>query len=297
MSKNQDQRFRAYCFTLNNYTPEEEETLQSKDVLDKVSYMIYGHEVAPTTGTPHLQGFVYFKSGKTLSAANRALTKRIHLEIARGGVESNTEYCSKDATDIFTYGSAPSQGKRVDLDGCRGILQAGGNMRKVTQECDSYQAVRMSEVWLKYHEKPRDFQTKVYWFFGATGTGKSRAAHEFLGSSAYQCDQSKWWEGYDGHSRVVMDEVRASWMPFARLLRLFDWYGYRVEYKGGTRQFRARVVVCTAPLPPKLMYVDCGEDTEQLNRRFVQIVEFTKDSNPWLEGKIIPFHISPEDDI
>lgn len=53
---------KQYVFTYNNYTPEGEAAL--KAWLGKnTKYAVYGHEVAPTTGTPHLQG--YFSLKKT----------------------------------------------------------------------------------------------------------------------------------------------------------------------------------------------------------------------------------------
>lgn len=51
--------FRNWCFTLNNYTPEEEILIQSK-VPDEISYVAYSHEQGKE-GTPHLQGYLQMK--------------------------------------------------------------------------------------------------------------------------------------------------------------------------------------------------------------------------------------------
>lgn len=50
-------RLKRICFTLNNYGPEDENRIQSNGELYR--YAIYGREVAPTTGTKHLQGRGY----------------------------------------------------------------------------------------------------------------------------------------------------------------------------------------------------------------------------------------------
>lgn len=47
----------AWCFTLNNYTDEEIRRLESLEC----ERLVVGKEVAPTTGTPHLQGYIRFK--------------------------------------------------------------------------------------------------------------------------------------------------------------------------------------------------------------------------------------------
>lgn len=43
-----------WCFTLNNYTLKEYEALQNQEC----RYLLMGKEIAPTTGTPHIQGYI-----------------------------------------------------------------------------------------------------------------------------------------------------------------------------------------------------------------------------------------------
>lgn len=51
MSRN---RLKRVCFTLNNYTEEDEQRIQAG--VEFYRYAVYGRELAPTTGTRHLQG-------------------------------------------------------------------------------------------------------------------------------------------------------------------------------------------------------------------------------------------------
>jgi len=48
----------GFVFTLNNYTPEQELVLQGAIGQVGVFYISYGREIAPTTNTPHLQGYL-----------------------------------------------------------------------------------------------------------------------------------------------------------------------------------------------------------------------------------------------
>lgn len=95
-------RCRRWVFTLNNYTPVEEGLLQTAEI----PFVIYGREIAPGTGTPHLQGYIELcDRGSTLSAVKKILgIDRIHLEQARGSAHECIVYCSKDG-NVFQSGN------------------------------------------------------------------------------------------------------------------------------------------------------------------------------------------------
>jgi len=83
-------RNRAHLFTWNNYPA------TYADVLDRLPsrYLVAGEEIAPRTGTPHLQGYVVWKDGKTVPSVRRLL-RGCHIEIARGNHAENDSYCRK----------------------------------------------------------------------------------------------------------------------------------------------------------------------------------------------------------
>jgi len=113
-------RAKRWVFTLNNYTEEEVEHLTT--VGPTVEYLIFAKEIAPDTGTPHLQGFVVFHSQLYLAAVKAIVGERAHLEVARGSPSQNEKYCRKDDTPedcIFSWGVLPGpQGRRTDLSEC-----------------------------------------------------------------------------------------------------------------------------------------------------------------------------------
>jgi len=264
-----DKRSRAWTWTsflLN------EEFIQLIDC----DYLIYGREACPDTGKKHLQGYIYMANAKTRSSMKKTFNDNtLHLLVSAGSAEQNYDYCSKDG-DIFEKGIKPKQGKRNDLDNIREIIKANGGMRKVVEVATSYQSVKMAEQILKYHEPKRLFSTdfKIYWFYGETGSGKTRTAYELAGDDYYVClNTGKWWDGYDGHKTVIIDDFRANFCCFAELLKIIQPYEYRVETKGGTRQLLATTFFITSPYRPEQIY-NTREDIKQLLRRITDLKEF-----------------------
>lgn len=85
-----------WCFTFNNYTDEDIKILSSSN--SSISSYIFGEEVAPTTGTKHLQGYIQFK---TKVRPMGMFNDKIHWEKARGSREANINYCGKDGV-VYT---------------------------------------------------------------------------------------------------------------------------------------------------------------------------------------------------
>lgn len=83
---------KKWCFTLNNYSPEELVELETTFLRRGFSYVI-GLEVGEQ-GTPHLQG--YIRSESKLRPVEAIGMKRIHWEKVRGTEEQNISYCTKE---------------------------------------------------------------------------------------------------------------------------------------------------------------------------------------------------------
>lgn len=79
-----------WVFTVNNYSPEDITRIESIDCL----FFIFGLETAPTTGTPHLQGYIEFSQYKRRSAVSK-LIPHAFLAPAKGNRRQNIIYCSK----------------------------------------------------------------------------------------------------------------------------------------------------------------------------------------------------------
>lgn len=263
-------RYRDYCFTDFSL---DEDFLQSLDY----SYLCYGLEKCPNTGREHLQGYIYFKNAKSFSAVKKLLPTQ-HLERSNGSTADNVKYCSKEG-NFKEFGDRPSQGARNDIKIIKDkILTGEFNIRDVVASATSYQSVRMAEVCLKYFEPSRNWKPTVCWYYGETGTGKTRDAFEEC-EEPYLCmEDNRWWEGYDGHEEVIIDDYRRDFCKFRTLLRILDRYEHRVECKGGSRQLRAKKIIITTTKSPEDTWEGrTSEDLQQLSRRIDIIRYYRRD--------------------
>lgn len=248
----------------------------------KIKYVVWQKEKAPTTDRIHWQGYVELTATARMKGAAEALgITGAHMEPRAGTRNQAREYCMKEESRVegpWEYGTweEVSQGKRTDVEKAKEILVRGGSMREVVQEVSSYQAIKFAEKYHEYTEPKRTWKTQVYWFWGPTGAGKSYTAHQMAPEAYHTTDNLKWWNGYDQHADVIIDDFRPCMVSsFARLLQLFDEYPCKIETKGGMREFLAKRVFITAPDPPVVMFANIEERLRvQLDRRITEVRYF-----------------------
>ena len=276
-------RPRNISFTLNNYT-DIELAFINKSVDDGAFKYFVCQQERGAVGTPHLQGYAQRANPTTLAAWKLLLSSRIHIEESKGSAAQNRTYCTKDTdrlpgTLIIEKGEIPVPGERKDLSAL--VAAAQDPSQSIVSIIEGHGA-----DFLRYHRgiqviraayaSPRDFKTKIFWFYGATGTGKTRLISE-LAPGGYWKQNSPWWCGYDPstHGDVIIDEYRGDFSKFTFLLSLFDRYPLQVQCKGGNCQFRARRIFISTPFSPQQTWESRKEeDLQQLYRRIEVVVEF-----------------------
>lgn len=228
-----------WCLTLNN---------PDKPCLDfnaeTMNYMICGLEVGEQ-GTEHIQGYIQFKKPKRLAQVKK-LYPRAHLEVARGKPCANVTYCSKESKWHDHGTLQPGAGTRNDLNAIKESIDAGSTWNEL-REVNYGACIRYSRSIKQDIEdcRPhRRWETKLYIHWGDTGTGKSRYCHENF-PNAFWKSRGEWWDGYDGHEFVVIDEFYG-WLPFDLMLRLCDRYPMLVPVKGGFKKFVAKEIHITS---------------------------------------------------
>ena len=272
--------------TLNNYTERDIAWLRELECTKLTCSKEVGDE-----GTPHLQFSITFK--RTYSIAGlKKLHPRVHWEFQRCHQDNN--YCRKIDSEIIIDIDNRRQGKRQDINVVKQVCRETLSMRAVVEEATSVQSVRMAELWLKYNEPKRPIAPeliKVFWRWGKTGLHKTRYVWDNHGiDEVYVPTSYKWWEGYDGHRVVLIDDLRANWCTFGQLIKLLDIYPYTVETKGGSRQIQAVTWYITSCYPPDNLYkkhdFDADERVEQLLRRLTDVVHITKIPEPPVVGPL-----------
>lgn len=238
----------------------------------KIHYMIMGKEICPETKKVHYQGF--FSTINPVANGKKILTtmgfsNSVHIEVANGTPFQNFKYCSKDE-NFLEWGTRPTgQGRRSDLENVKDIVKSGGKMIDIIDKSSNYQSLKMGEFLLKYLEKPREIKKiDVYWLWGESGSGKTKWVYDKFGTEVFRPVNEKWWEGYDGHKIVLLDDFRPEFCSFVRLLQLTDIYPFKVECKGGSRHIQYHTIIITAPVDASTMWRgETKESLEQIKRR------------------------------
>lgn len=266
-----------YCFTLNNYTDAELEQLGSLRNDDRVQYIICGQEVGES-GTPHIQGYVEFKTRLRLSQVKSIISSRAHFErrISTGIIAA--EYCKKDG-NFWEHGtlSRVSQGKRTDLEQVATAISSGNSISAIAET--------FPVEYIKYERgirslrrtllPPRSWKTEVFVLYGEPGTGKTRTAFEY-DPGLYTHPGGPWFDGYDGQRVVLFDDFAGSCFRLQYLLKLCDRYPMDVPIKGAFVRWIPRRIYITSNLSIDLWYPNAHHvHVRALRRRLTKVIYFS----------------------
>lgn len=262
--------YRSWCFTLNNWTEDEYNFIY--EWRDDVTLLVVGKEIG-AQGCPHLQAVVTFKRTFRL-AGLKELLPRAHWEPCRDR-EASIKYCKKD-DDYFEIVN-DLQGKRTDIERAVETLRSSGLNAVATEH---------SNTFVKFHGGFRALadqlesgrlagqKPEVHWYWGSTGSGKTRRVIEKECDLWISGDDLKWFDGYQGQEAALLDDFRDDMCKLQFLLRLLDRYPLRVQVKGGHTQWKPLRIYITSSKPPEQMYQKTGENIQQLIRRIDKVEVF-----------------------
>lgn len=302
-------RYTAWCFTLYY---ESEEVFNSILNFEKFKYVVFGEEICPTTKRNHLQGYfeLFNKQGKKTLLKDfekhDVSMREMFIFPRKGNQKQAVDYCKKGEQSheeweknhekgknfglnakIHERGVPAKQGSRTDLDFIRTDALNNG-MRQVTLTANAQQ-IRVAEKVLTYNESPRVWgpgeSLNNTFIFGQSGCGKTFKAFELAGKDVYLYNpgiMGKWWEGYDGHETVIIDDVRPEHFRSAtEILTLLHEFPTRVEQKGGSRQLKAKKIILTSILSPEQFWEHFpNEPFIQFKRRLTEVIEIQGSFRP-----------------
>lgn len=265
-------RSRGFVFTLNNYTKEDLKQFMTSQVKKQVSYYILGFEVGQQQ-TPHIQGYIHFHNAKSFMNVKKMIT-RAHIEKQHGSINENIAYCSKD-NHYIEYGEPPKSGDRTDLKTIKKKVMEHIPIKDIIRDdIENLQQIKFMETLLKYQQPKERKKPYIQWYYGETGTGKTRDAIRFaelLNEDYYiSMKNLQWWDGYIGQKVVIIDDFRKDFCTFHELLRILDRYPYRVNVKGSSLWFEPEHIIITSCYRPEEVY-DTREDIKQLLRRIDKV--------------------------
>lgn len=266
-------RSRRFVFTYNNYPNwfNDDNPLDAWINSFGFKYCVVGREIAPHTGTPHLQGYIEFPNAHSIRSVRTKLAG-CHVEPARGSPKQCREYCIKDG-NFREYGEPPN----TEDPGTR-EKQRWEHARAMAEK-GSFDEIP-ADIYVRYygnlHRIHRDAlpskdpmpTTTGIWIMGPTGSGKSRGVRERY-ANVYPKPLNKWWDGYKDNKEVLIDDVdpsHGSWI--GSLLKIWaDHYPFIAEKKGGSSLIRPEKIIVTSQYSIGTVF----EDTEvaaALARRF-----------------------------
>lgn len=283
MSTKRDAAAKRWCLTINNPQAEDEERFSS----EKIQYAIVGREIAPDTGTKHLQCYVCLRRQDRFSGLKK-LFPRAHIEKAQGTVLQNQLYCKKGEqshaewkelkekgpnygknANYFEVGEAPPDEKRKrDYDKALELVKAGKKQEIQADILIPYYS-SLSRMEDELLPTPPDLEKlDNEWIYGATGIGKSRSWRARYPSGYYLKSLDEKWNNYRGEKIVVIEDIdiynRALGGP---LKRWADHYAFPADKKYGYLVIRPEKIIVTSNYSIREIWPD-AQTYEPLERRF-----------------------------
>lgn len=178
------------------------------------------------------------------------------------------------------------------------------NLRTITDECTTLKeaAEKFPDYFIRFHSGITKWYTmmarttterdrEVHWYFGATGTGKTREARRLLNERyGTEWDSCKFTPagfiiGYhQGVEGVLFDDFRHTHCKFEELLTITDRYATCVNVKCGEAIWDPKTIIITCPRHPEVEFTYwrnsedkqsvTHEDIKQLLRRLTVVRNF-----------------------
>tara|TARA_B100000745_G_scaffold296224_1_gene241315 strand:- start:532 stop:1479 length:948 start_codon:yes stop_codon:yes gene_type:complete len=282
MKDNKEYKTNRYCFTIHNYTKKDLKRFHKlAETLENHRYICYGLEVAPDTGTEHIQGYIELNASQRFTYLHNYFDftkngKRVkfHIEPANGSAEQNKKYVSKEG-DVHEFGEPVTQGARTDLREIkRAVEENPKRLKEIIREYgNNLQQVKYAQSLQPYYFEHRTPNTppNVFWLFGSTGVGKTSLVFTTFEDTCSVSSYDWLGTGYLQNECLLFDDFRANNLAFETLLKITDRYPFTLFYKGGQIELNSPYIIFTSPHSIRHTFSRTDEDLKQLLRRCIQI--------------------------
>lgn len=273
-------RRRNWCFTLHKTTIEERDSFCDNLLTElednaQIRYCICGKEAGEAGETPHIQGYIEFKDGVSMSHAKSVIgDNTVHLEPRRGSAQQASDYCEKEG-NFASVGTISQQGRRTDLVKVSESIKDGASFRELVSEFPVECIKFGNGIQRAIHSLSVPYDApdvRGVWLHGRSGAGKSHAAREFSNRrslSLFIKAQNKWFDGYDGEDVILIDDMDSDCL--GHYLKIWaDKYACTAEVKGANVNLQHKYLIVTSNKTIDQLWSD-PDMIEAITRRFAVI--------------------------
>lgn len=238
----------------------------------KPNYLIACKEKAPTTGHIHFHAYVQFERSKRLSIKKLL---GAHVEGCKGSPQQNIDYIKKDGDIICEEGEVKKKGGKTIQD-----------VKKMAPKEREQLPIQLFNIVNKINNEEKKQikgteyykEVEVYWYYGESGSGKSRRAVKEIGDAEFnevKYDGS-FWHGVTEECPIALyDDWRDSHMKPTELINFIDYHRHIMNVKGGSVRNNYKKIYITTLQNPEEIYKNCPEETrKQWLRRIKEIIKF-----------------------
>lgn len=309
---------KRWCFTINN--PEDPEyegngglhTSGDRWFIDEhyhvdpyvmdhleIQYLVCQEERGEGEGTLHLQGFVIFKTKKTLAWLKRTINQRAHWEVTRGSNQQAAEYCKKQETRAgrqWEWGELPTRAPTKAAERLAAAAEAIDEVKegyKRPSEFDSLVLLQpgfIQAYTALTNDVLGDFRPElsILTMVGPPGCGKSTAWFKHLGKDhglAIYGNNGCWFA--NPRATTMVFEEFCGQIPLQRMLHLLDPFPQALEVKGRMVPACYTKVIITSNTPPDAWYKETDAKGEPDPKR-IDAIHALWDRLGYSNGSYIP---------
>lgn len=277
-----NKKARNWVFTIHNYDKkilkQFGKIAQSRE---RHTYICFGIEKGEKGETPHIQGYIELDDNQAMTFTQNYFNLyrdnkliKFHLQAAKGNVESNIRYTSKEK-QWWQYGTPKknTQGQRNDLEKLRERIFENPKSYNEMLEYENlnFQQIKYMQQLLPVAYKHRNIENPptVFWIYGGPGSGKTKVAFNTFKESICKVSNFNWLgTGYTQQECFLLDDFRVHLIEFNELLTLIDRYPTDIYFKGGSMPFHSPFIIITTPKSIKETFKNIvSEDITQITRR------------------------------